>query len=448
MVCVDTKQQTQQKVSVRPTKGQQESESSRLLSRNVPFILGSLIMLLVVGLVGLFDAVSIDDSASGASVSYGLSQQRNIRPTVYQFDNVFKDAPASSSNATAAQPSTGPRKIPYIWQQVWESAGWIPQKLMVGKFSGRTEYQDILQLVAGRINEQQQRHILKYLAMHALGGGWVAHSDTFPLHDFRISDKLPNNGKLTTYDVKFPCLMSGSAQEWLRMGKRMAEHAKVFDPPEEWTEAIAMHQMQGEVSVKPEVFEVQNVAGQHGDVEWVWNSKDCHSTHEKRAVHFRLDSREEFESMDEPGDMVVKWLSMWLQACERSYYFIDQDLDERKANGDEKKNPFGFGTFHAQPTIDSKLTETMNKMQSQSNTQSYNVMPVKDPSSADIFDPHKMKPAAQEETTANVDVDTKDIIDVQQTAAAAAVKSPYMSIEGDRRRTQRLKGYILSAGPY
>eukprot|EP00543_Licmophora_paradoxa_P003378 CAMPEP_0202446278 /NCGR_PEP_ID=MMETSP1360-20130828/4825_1 /ASSEMBLY_ACC=CAM_ASM_000848 /TAXON_ID=515479 /ORGANISM="Licmophora paradoxa, Strain CCMP2313" /LENGTH=501 /DNA_ID=CAMNT_0049062723 /DNA_START=39 /DNA_END=1541 /DNA_ORIENTATION=- len=364
-----------------------DSEMRRLY-KNVPFIIGSLVILLVIGLVGLFDDFKLERPLRNGVISYGLSHQRSLKPHIYQFDVVTGDIPVpltltltseststseSESSTTFTSSSTFPavsRKIPYIWTQVWESAGWIPQKLMVGKYSGRTEYQDILQMVAGRINDQQQRHILKYLAMHAIGGGWVAHSDTFPLHDFRISDKLPNNGKLTSYDLTYPCLMSGSAQEWLRMGRRLAEHAKVYSPPTEWTEAIALRQMQAEITVLPEVFQVQNVASDAANqnkIEWVWNSKDCHSTQARRAVHFRLDSKEDFEAMDDPGDMVVKWLSMWLQACERSDYFIAYDVNQRRQSAEQnKKYPFTVGTVHAEIGIDDKLLNTMNKMQSQS----------------------------------------------------------------------------------
>lgn len=290
-------------------------------------------MLLVIAMVGFVDQISTSakDPITRTTSASNVGYDRAIKPYMYQFDVVSQDA--------SGEPY---RKIPYIWNQVWESAGWTPLKLMVGKFATEPRFQDVLDKLEN-VNLLQRRHVYKYLAMAASGGGWVGHSDTFPLHPFGSSLDLPNDGRMTVYGG--PCLMSGNATEWLRMGARVAEHARVYHLRDEWTEALALDQMQMDYQlVKDEVFEVANSAAENGDVQWTWNSQDCQKTKTRRAVHFRLGVSEDFSTMNDPGDMVIKWLSMWLQSCQRSTHFIDQEQGRRAQTVEQPV--IQVGSFH------------------------------------------------------------------------------------------------------
>eukprot|EP00540_Astrosyne_radiata_P001724 CAMPEP_0116833864 /NCGR_PEP_ID=MMETSP0418-20121206/6676_1 /TAXON_ID=1158023 /ORGANISM="Astrosyne radiata, Strain 13vi08-1A" /LENGTH=291 /DNA_ID=CAMNT_0004463367 /DNA_START=72 /DNA_END=948 /DNA_ORIENTATION=+ len=262
----------------------------------MPFLMGSMAMVLVILLITTIEEVQLDTNQSISSHSPFV---RDFKPDIYGFDVMVGGSSEDAKHAS--------------------------------KYS---EIMDIIEKGPNQVNSVQKRHIYKYLAMASMGGGWVAHSDVFPLHPFGGS-RLPNNGSLTLYDSIHPCLMSGSAEEFLRFGRRMAEHATTYNGAGEWNEQLALQYLQNEILVQPQVFEVRNSAQtSDGTVSWVWNSDDCSVTHGKRAVHFRLDAHEEFERVSEPGDMVVKWLGMWLQACERSNYFeIEYSQDKKGVGG-------------------------------------------------------------------------------------------------------------------
>jgi len=340
---------------------------ARQVTKNMPFLLGSLVMVLVIGLVGFMGqmlqrdistttvlpaAVSSSSSSSSNSAVVDATYDRpgDNKPFMYQFDVVSQDLSLSTNNNGYT------RKIPIIWNQIWEAAGWTPMKLMVSKYEANSKYREIVSLLEtdNKISMPQRRHVYKYLAMADNGGGWLAHSDTFPLQPFGSPLSLPNDGKLTFYDENYPCLISGNASEWLRMGRRIAEHSQAFDAgnqEEEWTETLALKQMmmrdEENAAVRQnEVFEKEVDVTKpivEGNSQWSWNTQDCQFTKEKRAVHFRLGEKEDLAGMHQPGDMVIKWLSMWLRICERSNHFINLENLKVEAEPAVVK----VGTYHA-----------------------------------------------------------------------------------------------------
>ena len=324
---------------------------ARRISSNLPFILGSLAMLLVIGLVGFLDALS-QGGASGTTPNTvsNVEYSTAVKPYMYQFDFVSQQTPTASS----VHPQ-GTRKIPYVWSQVWESAGWTPMTLAVNKYSASKEYKDILDLLEPNCNLLQKTHVYKYLAMAASGGGWLAHSDTFPLHPFGSSLELPNDGKFTAFGG--PWLISASADEWLRMGKLVANHARNYPLRDEWTEAFALQQMQHVYILQREVFETPNVATAPNDVQWKWNPNDCQATKSMRAVHFQVGEREGFSNIADPSDMIIKWLSMWLQSCEKSAYFVDKEHAQRMESP-AQSTVIKVGSFHTPEDYDGTKTDS------------------------------------------------------------------------------------------
>mmetsp|Transcript_21754 Transcript_21754/g.33023 ORF Transcript_21754/g.33023 Transcript_21754/m.33023 type:complete len:390 (+) Transcript_21754:128-1297(+) len=310
---------------------------ARTVTKNVPFLLGSLFMVIFVGMAGLTNQFIQNELSGRNSISVEDSNDRENKPSIYQFDIM-------SQKLTTGDLKPHTRKIPVIWNQIWESAGWVPKTLAVNKYKVEPKYKEIINMLEG-LSIAQKRHVFKYIAMAENGGGWLAHSDTFPLHPFGSYSSLPNAGKLTVYDEHYPCLMSGNATEWLRMGRRIAEHGKVYHLREEWTEELALKQMKGEYLLQGnDVFEKDvDLEKSSIDGQWSWHSQDCERTKEKRAVHFRLGEMEDYASMYQPGDMVIKWLSMWLRVCERSSYFVDME------NSEDIEQPavVKVGTYHA-----------------------------------------------------------------------------------------------------
>jgi len=61
---------------------------------------------------------------------------------------------------------------------------------------------------------------LRYLAMAAVGGGWMSDYDTLPL-SITADAVLPNNGTFTVYESAVPSLISGNETEWSRMTRTL-----------------------------------------------------------------------------------------------------------------------------------------------------------------------------------------------------------------------------------
>jgi hypothetical protein len=184
-------------------------------------------------------------------------------------------------------------------------------------------YQDIKDnLDRSVLNYQQKRHIWKYVAMSAVGGGFAAQGDTFPMHSFsRQGKNLPNNGRLTLYDDRFPSLMSGSSEEWLKVARIMSRHARSYRGKEPWTEALALQQQwlySNSVALQTEVLRVGNELITQST--WEWSSSDCKRESNKRAVHFAIDDLT-FAGVEDPGSRIVAWLSSWLNSCPPSTQF-------------------------------------------------------------------------------------------------------------------------------
>jgi hypothetical protein len=295
----------------------------RQSSFNLQLIAGTLLMFLIIGFAGIVDRGNPRFHAQSKSRIF-LDQP--AKPYIYQFDVVSQEIVPTNT-------LPGTRKIPYIWSQVWESAGWTPKNLMIDKISTSEEFKEIIDMINESSSLLQKRHVQKYLAMAANGGGWLAHSDTFPLHPFGSNIELPEGGQFISYGGPF--LISASADEWLRMAKEMAHHARHYHLRDQWTEFLFLSQHQHKhIYQTGEVFEVTNSATDPDSMEWSWSPNDCQATKTKRAVHFNLGEHEPLRNIDKAGDMVIKWLSKWLQSCERSDYFVEKEKHRNLKSAD------------------------------------------------------------------------------------------------------------------
>eukprot|EP00439_Symbiodinium_sp_Y106_P008286 s603_g1.t1 len=59
---------------------------------------------------------------------------------------------------------------------------------------------------------------IRYLAMAAVGGGWMSDYDVIPTYLPPDVD-LPNRGTFTVYQQHVPALMSGSKEQWQNVAR-------------------------------------------------------------------------------------------------------------------------------------------------------------------------------------------------------------------------------------
>ena len=123
------------------------------------------------------------------------------------------------------------------WKYNWRRAGWHPRTLQHFECQHSLLYEemmDALSLALRHGNKKEAACYLRYVAMAAIGGGWLSDSDTVPTHLVPGQD-LPNNGIFTVYHGNLS-LMSGTQEEFERVSrlliKRMNSKQQVINTPD------------------------------------------------------------------------------------------------------------------------------------------------------------------------------------------------------------------------
>jgi len=110
-------------------------------------------------------------------------------------------------------------RMKVVWSEWWRSQGWTPRILTVADARRHPRYEAILarllRLPLGSNPKYDLACYVRYVAMAAVGGGWMSDFDTIPL-EFPPSG-LPHGGHFTAWESHIPSLLSGSPGEWERM---------------------------------------------------------------------------------------------------------------------------------------------------------------------------------------------------------------------------------------
>lgn len=113
------------------------------------------------------------------------------------------------------------------WKAAWEATGWETRILTLDDAKLHPDYDKfdkLLDLEKVPFGYYDKLCFMRWLAMAAVGGGWMSDYDTFPLRRVVFQDnvnEMPYGGRLTLYDrVKaggVPSVVSGSRKEWDRL---------------------------------------------------------------------------------------------------------------------------------------------------------------------------------------------------------------------------------------
>jgi hypothetical protein len=166
-----------------------------------------------------------DEGFGALTVDAANDIELSKRPIIYTFYNpLFEDA-----FVTAMTPE-GDAALIEMWKQKWYEFGWQPKVLNYEDSQKHHAFQEITdQLNNSNLDGYNKMCIWRWLAMAAVGGGWMADYDTFPFRDFsQEAFPLPNDGQMTIHDNVVPDLVSGTDGEWLRLAhqitKSLMEH--------------------------------------------------------------------------------------------------------------------------------------------------------------------------------------------------------------------------------
>lgn len=153
--------------------------------------------------------------------------------------------------------------------------------------------------------------------------------DVLPLHDFvHEGMNLPMKGVFTSYARHVPCLLSGTANEWNRMTKRLVEYATSNlesyggGTPSDMLALLGLHEKYPYIFVSK-----KNMAPNKAFlIETTWNRVHCDSRTplSARGIHFAHNimthiwiARHPGDTMEDRPAIAKRWLQAWLAQCGR-----------------------------------------------------------------------------------------------------------------------------------
>eukprot|EP00549_Striatella_unipunctata_P015449 CAMPEP_0118706238 /NCGR_PEP_ID=MMETSP0800-20121206/20424_1 /TAXON_ID=210618 ORGANISM="Striatella unipunctata, Strain CCMP2910" /NCGR_SAMPLE_ID=MMETSP0800 /ASSEMBLY_ACC=CAM_ASM_000638 /LENGTH=384 /DNA_ID=CAMNT_0006608705 /DNA_START=72 /DNA_END=1223 /DNA_ORIENTATION=+ len=227
-----------------------------------------------------------------------------------------------------------------LWKAKWTEAGWEPRVLNLQHAQAHPDYTayekelDKIPMMGvdgkGGNIVYNKLCFLRWLAMAAVGGGWMSDYDVFPLEADPSAEQdmiMPREGNFSVYSVVkdsgglagIPCLMSGRSDEWTRMAHTILENG--IDHAEHetmWSDMFALIDLRKAQAygTKDAVVEGQDVLVSHA-----WTTQDCELTHGKYAVHFSHEAMfkghlEEGETTEDRPLVIQRFYSRWTPSCE------------------------------------------------------------------------------------------------------------------------------------
>ena len=190
------------------------------------------------------------------------------------------------------------------------------------------EYEELMKLIPNSplLRGDVLPSYRRWMAMAAVGGGWMCHFTVFPLNYFLQHGRvLPHDGAMTTYMGTSPVLVSGNGDEYRRLvrhigqtASKMVQHQEFLNEnyPENfkkfvvWNDGVALQELRKTIS--QDMFKTRSDVTERSRMENADGSVDCDVARGKKAVFYRGLAPTPNENR---GAQARKFMNLWRAAC-------------------------------------------------------------------------------------------------------------------------------------
>lgn len=252
------------------------------------------------------------------------------RPIIYTF---FEWVHPFDRDADTEIPDEAEEALIREWKAAWRAFGWEPKVLSLKDARIHPSYTDFyrrineipMQNLKGERSVKNQFSFLRWLAVAAVGGGYMCDYNVFPLSHAPKTMDLPYEGNFAIYceqsgpdTTAAPCFMSGSAKEWTRMAFLLMIHAKENEALEaSWSDTLALFHLHNHAAT--ETYTVHDSVFE-GRVEFPTNPEKeseliCQNMMDKHAIRFPLRLFHSETAVTARPAIIRRFLDSWSKTC-------------------------------------------------------------------------------------------------------------------------------------
>jgi hypothetical protein len=269
-------------------------------------------------------ASSMDDPKTVMYKSSHVVEPKSPPPIIYTFYHPVAESP--NGRGTGMTQEADDQMI-QLWAQQWKEIGWDPRILNLTHARMHPKYQQYYDKIekipllgknkAGVNKEYNMYCYLRWLAMVAVGGGFMSDYDVMPIR--QLDSTI---GSFTVYSSGndgrgVPCLMSGTEEEWSNMAFAIVQNGLSHPEADLWSDMWALMDIRETMPY----FAFQTVIeGTRLLTGKPWTERECKFLEGKAAIHFSHNMmvngvKREGETFKDRPKIAMKVLQLFREKC-------------------------------------------------------------------------------------------------------------------------------------